>query len=176
MFMRPKQPILKPQDLVVALKIAANQERQFTFNQLAIELNMSSSEIHAAFLRAEKSRLVSRLNGKMGSIDSSLREFVQHGVKYAFPPVVGATVRGMPTGVNAAPLNQYFANSNEAPLVWPTTDGSARGQSLLPLHPSVTEAVKLDYGLYELLALIDAIRCGAAREREMAISEIGKRL
>lgn len=174
--MRPKQPSLKPQDLVVVLKIAANRERQFTFNQLASELNISISEIHAAFLRAEKSHLVSRSNGKMEFIGSALREFIEHGVKYAFPAVIGATERGVPTGANAAPLNQHFVASNEAPLIWPSSDGSVRGQSLLPLHPSVTEAVKVDSSLYELLALVDAIRCGAAREREMAISEIGKRL
>jgi len=174
--MRPKQPLLKPQDLVVALKIAANRDRQFTFHQLASELNMSISEIHAAFLRAEKSRLVSRVNGKMEFIGSALREFIEHGVKYTFPAVIGATERGLPTGVNAAPLNQHFAKNNEAPLVWPASAGPVRGQSLLPLHPSVTEAVKVDSSLYELLALVDAIRCGAAREREMAISEIGKRL
>lgn len=174
--MRSKQPLLKPQDLVVALKIAANRERNFTFNQLALELTMPISEIHAAFLRAEKSRLVSRSNGKMEFIGPALREFIEYGVKYAFPAVIGATERGVPTGVNAAPLSQYFVGSNEAPLVWPAHEGSVRGQSLLPLHPSVTQAVKVDSGLYELLALVDAIRAGAAREREMAISEIGKRM
>lgn len=174
--MRLKQPSLKPQDLVVALKIAANRERQFTFNQLASELNMSISEIHAAFLRAEKSRLVSRSSGKMEFIGSALREFIEHGMKYAFPAVIGTIERGVPTSVSAAPLNQHFAMTNEAPLVWPTPDGSVRGQSLLPLHHSVTEAVKVDSRLYEFLVLVDAIRCGAAREREMAISEIGKRL
>lgn len=82
----------------------------------------------------------------------------------------------MPTGVSAQPLNQFFTNSNEAPLVWPTPDGNTRGQSLLPLHHSVTNSIQTDSKLYELLTLVDVIRCGAAREREIAITEIGKRI
>jgi len=174
--MNAKQPLLKPQDLVIALKLSANRERVFTFNQLAQELNMSDSEIHAGFLRAEKSRLVTRRNGKMESVGPTLKEFIEHGVKYAFPSVIGAMQRGVPTGVSAQPLNQFFIKNNEAPLVWPTPDGNTRGHSLLPLHHSVTNSIQNDSKLYELLSLVDAIRCGAAREREIAITEIGKRL
>jgi len=174
--MNSKQPLLKPQDLVIALKLSANRERVFTFNQLAQELNMSDSEIHAGFLRAEKSRLVTRRNGKMESVGPALKEFIEHGVKYAFPSVIGAMQRGVPTGVSAQPLNQFFTNSNEPPWIWPTPDGNTRGHSLLPLHHSVTNSIQNDSKLYELLSLVDAIRCGAAREREIAITEIGKRL
>jgi len=174
--MNAKQPLLKPQDLVIALKLSANRERVFTFNQLAQELNMSDSEIHAGFLRAEKSRLVTRRNGKMESVDPALKEFIEHGVKYAFPSVIGAMQRGVPTGVSAQPLNQFFIKNNEAPLVWPTPDGNTRGHSLLPLYHSVTDSIQNDSELYERLAHVDAIRCGAAREREIAITEIGKRL
>ena len=99
--MNLKQPVLKPQDLLIALKLSANRERVFTFNQLARELNMSDSEIHAGFLRAEKSRLITRRNGKMESIGPALKEFIEHGVKYAFPSVIGAMQRGVPTGVGA---------------------------------------------------------------------------
>jgi len=174
--MSSKQPLLKPQDLVIALKLSANRESAFTFNQLARELKMSDSEIHAGILRAEKSRLVTRRNGKMESIGPALNEFIAHGVKYAFPSVIGAMQRGVPTGVSAQPLNQFFINSNEAPLVWPTPDGNTRGQSLMPLHHSVINSIQTDSKLYELLTLVDAIRCGAAREREIAMTEIGKRL
>ena len=174
--MLSKQPLLKPQDLVIALKLSANKGRPFTFQQLAIELNMSVSEIHAGVLRAEKSRLVTRRNGIMESIGPALKEFIQHGVRYAFPSTLGAIVRGVPTGVSVPPLNQFFVDSHEAPLVWPSLEGNSRGQSLIPLHPSVTSSSLIDNKLYELLALVDAIRCGTAREREIAIIEIGKRL
>jgi hypothetical protein len=61
-------------------------------------------------------------------------------------------------------------------LVWPCEFGTARGQSLKPLYVSVPSAVKNDSKLYELLALIDAIRAGRAREKEIAISELKKHL
>jgi len=46
----------------------------------------------------------------------------------------------------------------------------------LPLYPSVPEAANKDEKLYELLALADALRVGRAREKELAIVELKKRL
>ena len=60
--------------------------------------------------------------------------------------------------------------------VWPSAKGTMKGQSIIPLYPSVVEAVQKDYKLYELLALIDALRVGKAREREIAISELKERI
>lgn len=36
--------------------------------------------------------------------------------------------------------------------------GTQRGQSIVPLYPSVVEAVQNDEKLYEMLAMVDAIR------------------
>jgi hypothetical protein len=43
-----------------------------------------------------------------------------------------------------------------------------RGVSLLPLYPTVPQASRNDPRLHDALALVDALRAGAAREREMA--------
>ena len=51
-----------------------------------------------------------------------------------------------------------------------------RGYSLTPLYPSVPAAAVRDAKLYELLALVDAIRDGRARERSLAAKEIHARL
>jgi len=51
-----------------------------------------------------------------------------------------------------------------------------RGISFLPLHRSVPEAAMRDPKLYEMLALLDAIRDGRAREREIAVRELTKRI
>jgi hypothetical protein len=64
----------------------------------------------------------------------------------------------------------------DPPPVWPDPAGEARGESFLPLHKAVPVAVKQDSSLYELLALVDAIRGGRAREKEAARKEIRKRL
>ena len=54
--LRQRQPVLKPQDLLVALKIAVNVDKAMTFAELGHELSMSTSEVHAATQRAEMSR------------------------------------------------------------------------------------------------------------------------
>ncbi len=65
--------------------------------------------------------------------------------------------------------------TDETP-VWPDPAGEVRGESFLPLHKAVPVAVKQDSSLYELLALVDAIRGGRVREKEAARKEIRKRL
>jgi hypothetical protein len=51
-----------------------------------------------------------------------------------------------------------------------------RGVALYPLYPSVPEAARKNSALYELLALFDALRAGAARERKMASDLLAERL
>jgi hypothetical protein len=104
----------------------------------------------------------------------SLMEFLQYGIKYVFPQQPGAIVRGVPTAHSAPPMDAII--QSEEKYVWPSGKGSVRGQSIIPLYPSVVDAVKLDSLLHELLALIDALRVGRAREREIAIQELKKRI
>jgi len=44
------------------------------------------------------------------------------------------------------------------------------------IYPSVVDAVKLDTRLYEMLALVDALRVGKAREKEFAIGGLKQRI
>jgi hypothetical protein len=82
----------------------------------------------------------------------------------------------MPTSFGALPLSaQISAAAGEAP-VWPYADGQARGPSLKPLHEYAPEAASTDPALYELLALLDAIRTGRSRERTLAQKLLAERL
>jgi hypothetical protein len=85
--------------------------------------------------------------------------------------------RGTPTSCAAPPLTKIIATAetDHAPL-WPDAEGSVRGYALEPLYPSVPKAARLDKALYELLALVDAIRDGRARERNLAIEHLRTRL
>jgi hypothetical protein len=105
-----------------------------------------------------------------------LREFVLFGAKYAFPAVTGRLTRGVVTAYAAAPLNAVIAPSSDPPPVWPHKNGNTRGMSLVPLYPSVPDAALRDEKLYALLALFDALRCGQARERNLAQSMLEERL
>lgn len=163
-----KQPALKPQDLLVVLKLAIRPERNYTFSELAKELYMSVSEVHAAVKRAEISRLIDRSNTEIKAIQSSLKEFLVHGVQYCFPAIAGQLTRGMPTGVSGPVLIKHFMAGDGLPLVWPEPEGETRGSSIVPIYHSAPAASRLDHKFYELLTLVDALRAGSAREREIA--------
>ena len=169
--------ILKPQDVVVLLKLVALGDQPWTFQRLAVELSISQSEVHAAVNRAVAARLMSDASSSSGRpLRPQLLEFLVHGVKYSFPPQRGALTRGLPTGYAAPPLNSQIAGSSEPPPVWPYGEGNARGYALAPLYRTVPEAALRDPALYELLALVDAIREGRARERNLAEKALEKRL
>ena len=80
----------------------------------------------------------------------------------------------MPTSFAAPPLSEEIpAGNDDAIPVWADAEGEARGYAIEPLHRSVPAAARRDPKLYELLALVDALREGRARERKLA--EVGLR-
>lgn len=169
--------VLKPQDVVVLLKLVVLGKDEWTYQRLAVELSISQSEAHAGVRRAVAAGLMNDVTTASGRpIRAALLEFLIHGVKYAYPPERGALTRGVPTGYAAPPLNEIIVASSEPPPVWPDAEGSVRGYAFAPLYPSVPAAAKRDNKLYELLALVDAIRDGRARERELAAKELKLRL
>ena len=99
-----------------------------------------------------------------------------HAVKYAFPAVRGEVTRGLPTSYAAAPLNREIVGSSELPPVWPFAEGTHRGVTFEPLYKTVPSAALKDPALYELLALLDAVRAGRARERRLAEDELSSRV
>ena len=91
-------------------------------------------------------------------------------------PERSGLIRGMPTAHAVKPLVSHFISSNEPPPVWPDSEGEVRGESFSPLYKSAPYASKNDPELYQLLALVDAIRGGRIREREIAKKELKIRL
>jgi len=168
--------ILKPQDVLVLLKLVAVGHKQWAYNRLAVELGMSPSEVHSAVKRALAARLAVQKDAVITPYISNLEEFIIHGLKYVFVPERGEMIRGMLTAHAAPPLNDIFILDNEPPPVWPDPNGKERGMAFSPLYKSVPKAAHLDQVLYELLVLIDAIRGGRARERDIAVKELKKRL
>lgn len=168
--------ILKPQDVVVALKLLGYDSRRPPLAQIARELSLSSSEVHAAIKRAQAANLLhgSELSNRPNV--SSLEEFLIHGIKYAFPAEHGGRSRGVPTSYAAAPLNRLIVAGDEPIPVWPYYKGEMRGVAFVPLYKSAPIAALRDPLLYEQLALIDALRDGRARERQLAEQELIKSL
>ena len=158
------------------LKLTALGKKNWSFNKLAIDLAMSPSEVHAAAKRALVARLAIKEDDKIWPNIRNLEEFLLYGIQYVFVPEHGELNRGMPTAYAASPMNSIIVANNEPPPVWPDAEGKIRGESFSPLYRSVPKAAKKDPELYELLALVDAIRGGRAREREIAKKELKKRL
>jgi len=167
---------LKPQDILFLLKLIAIDKKPWSFNSLAVELSMSSSEVHAAAKRALAARLAVKKEDLIMPDKRNLEEFLLHGIQYVFVPDRGGLNRGMPTAHAAEPLASEFVKDIEPPPVWPDPEGEVRGESFSPLYKSAPKAARNDPKLYMLLALVDAIRGGRAREREMAKKELTKRL
>jgi len=164
------QIALKPQDLYVLLALLSRTELPASlYPDLAALTGLAVSAVHASLKRAAASRLVLFQERKPQVLKAALLEFLEHGARYAFPPVQGGLTRGVPTAYAAAPLNAVIAPSADPPPVWPHAKGAARGLALAPLYPSVPEAALKDARLYAALALLDALRMGQAREREAAL-------
>ena len=167
---------LKAQDILFLLKLVSIGHSQWSFNKLAIDLGMSSSEVHAASKRAIKARLAVKQEDRVKPIIQNLLEFLSHGIQYVFVPERSGMNRGMLTSYAAEPLKSSFVRDNEPPPIWADPEGDVRGESFSPLYKSVPFAAKNDPALYELLVLVDAIRGGRIREREFAKKELKLRL
>ena len=166
--MRQIQYTMKPQDVVILLKIIAWNNNNWQHSALADALKISQSEISQSVARSKYSGLLDTDGKKvmrLGFID-----FLQYGLSYVFPQRPGALVRGIPTAHSAPPLSALI-NSSEI-YVWPYAKGTVRGQTIGPLYPSVVKAVIEDEKLYQLLALTDALRVGKVREKNIAIKEL----
>ncbi|MEW6112676.1 MAG: hypothetical protein AB1664_11155 [Thermodesulfobacteriota bacterium] len=165
---------LKSHDIVVVLKLVSLGERRWSYPSLAEELAMSPSGVYGSVQRAIACKLLDPV--KKRPRRAAVEEFLIHGVKYVFPPQRGGLTRGIPTSYAAPPLASQIVQSAEYPPVWPYARGAVRGYSFSPLHKAVPQAAEKDARLYELLALVDAIRGGRAREVSIAIQELKARL
>ena len=163
---------LKSQDIVILLKIIAMGKENWFHHTLAQELGMSQSEVTQSLNRSKYAGLIDNERKKVNRIAFS--EFILHGLSYAFPQQPGALVRGVLTAHSAEPLNKLI-NSSEK-YVWPYAKGIDRGQAIEPMYNTAVEASLKDRDLYELLTLVDALRVGKVREKELAKKELEKRI
>lgn len=163
---------MKPQDIIVMLKILLWSKEDWTIAKIAVSIGLSSSETHSAIKRCELADLYSSITRK--PIVKNLEEFILYGLRYVFPAKPGPRDRGIPTAHSAPPLSNLIIDDNNEQYVWPDVNGNNRGITISPLYSSVSEAVANDHMLYEILALIDALRLGKTRERKIAQDELQK--
>lgn len=164
---------MRPQDIVILLKIIALKHDDWKNSDLAYSLQISASEITEALNRCKIAGLVDSKKRKVHI--NSFKEFLIYGLKYVFPAEPGAVVRGIPTAHSAYPINEQIASGNDI-YVWSYAKGNQRGQAIEPLYKTLPAVVKDDNLFYELLVITDTIRIGRSREIKIAIEELEKRL
>jgi len=164
---------LKPQDILIALKLCTSKVRA-SYAVLGRSVGISASETHAAVCRLGEAGLIDPDHKNVHR--ARLLDFIVHGIPYAFPARAKEITRGMLTAWAAPVMAGRFAQSNQLVPVWPDPEGKIQGSAVEPLYSSVVKVAALDRGLYDFLALVDAIRLGRARERNIAEVELTERL
>ncbi|HEY4129456.1 MAG TPA: hypothetical protein VGM50_02510 [Gemmatimonadaceae bacterium] len=159
----PTQLALRPLDVPVALQLADPSD--LTYEQVGAMLGISQSTAHDSVRRLRAAGLVQAEQLKANRL--ALLEFLEHGVRYAFPAVFSPPTPGIPTAFSGPALaDEIIADES---IVWPAATGAAFGPAITPLLSNVAELPKRHPTLYRLLTLVDAIRVGRARERALAI-------
>jgi hypothetical protein len=164
---------MRPQDIVILIKILSMQSDQWRNIDIANALSISPSEISEALNRCRIAKLID--NQKRQIFKNSLNEFLIYGLKYVFPAEPGRIVRGIPTAHSASPIKDHLITGEDV-YVWPSSEGKARGQLIEPLYPTVPVAVQQDSLFYELMVIVDTIRIGRSREVGIAKIELKNRI
>jgi hypothetical protein len=169
---------MKPQDILLMIKIFLKEPGSWTISRMAHELYMSGSEVHSGIKRLKASRLIMvhpETNLIIPCLDN-MKEFLVHGLKYIFPVEIGKEVRGMATAHSALPLSELIDCAQDDVLVWPYEFGNIRGKSIVPLFRSAPKAAENDICFYRMLVVLDGIRIGRNREYNLSVKLLSEML
>ena len=155
---------MRPQDVVVLLKVLLLEGSLWQSKDLARALFLSPTEISFSLRRCQYAHLLDAQGRRVAR--RTFLDFLLHGLPVVFPTQPGAQVRGMPTAHSAAPLRDRLVGDEL--YVWPDAESDRWGCAVDPLYAGAPQAAKADPKLYELLALTDALRVGRPRERNLA--------
>lgn len=167
--------MLKPQDIVVLMKILSKGVQPWAQGTLAVELGMSASEVNAGIKRLLQASLVRKQGKNIRPVKAAIEEFLVHGLRYIFPIERGEPTRGL-LAAHAADAFKSELAVEEPPPVWPDAEGQAKGYTVKPLYKCVPFAVKQDQKLYDYLAIVDVLRSNSARDRRVAKNMLQQKL
>lgn len=171
--------MLKSQDCVVLIKLLANIGNDLSQRQLSAALGISLAEVNAGIKRLEEAGLLRKdKQGKLFPNVHAAEEFLIHSIKFLFPVKLGEYTRGTPAAIAAPIFRDKIALGNDPIPVWPDAMGEERGVALLPIHPNLSRTIRAnpDSAFHELLVLIDVMRSGRPRERNLAAALLKEKL
>lgn len=158
---------IKPQDVLVMMKLLASPN--LSQRKLAEQLFISQAEISHGLKRLKASHLLVDSH----VITRAATEFLIHALKYICPAEFGMPALGIPTSF-AHPDFKFVKYNTDEIYVWPYANGKKRGIALLPIYPTLPQACAVDRNLYWLTSLVEMVRAGRARERQIGADEIKK--
>lgn len=168
--------MLKGQDIVILLKLLAHPEEKWNMLRLSKALKMNYSTLHQAVERLRFARLVGQSfeDGRLVVDEPGAKRMLANSISYFFPAREGALAVGLPTAAAAPVFQNILVQNDQLPPVWPCAQGTKRGVALAPLTKNVPVLALEDPVLYDLLAIVDTLRSGSAREIEQAQLLLGQ--
>jgi len=163
---------MRPQDIVVLLKILSYKNAAWYSKDLANDLFLSTAEVSNSLNRSVASGLLDTAKRKVRA--RTLIEFIIYGLPHVFPQSPGSITRGIPTAHSYSAVKNKII-SDEL-FVWPDPESNIKGYAVEPLYPGVVKAAKKDPNLYFSLAMVDILRLGKTREKKIAIGQLEKLL
>lgn len=158
--------MVKPADVYVLSGLLA-AEGNWTFRSLAGRLEVPHAVVQRALARAQNADLY--LPERREVYLPHFEELAVHALRFLVPAQLGPLVPGVPAAWAAEPMAGAIRSSGEdPPPVWPYAQGRVRGQAIEPLHPAAPEAVEDWPRLGEILSVLDSLRAGDPRVREVA--------
>ena len=161
---------MRPQDIVILLKIIAMDGHDWQLSTLSSSLHISISEISESLHRSRLAGLIDFSKKKVNR--QNFIEFLEFGVKYVFPVELGTMAKGVMTAHSHPSIKDKFIS--DINYIWPSATGECRGLIVEPFYPRQVDAVADDEIFYKLLALVDILRVGRVREIKYAIAELRK--
>lgn len=142
---------------------------QYEIDSLACALSLARLEVVGSIERLRVAGLMlSHEHAPLSANRYGLMGLARFGFRHIFPVRPGVESKGIPTAHAAAPMNSKLFSGGTRIPVWPSQLGTQTGYSILPLHPGAPRAALADPMLYGMLAMIDSMRVGGARETHVA--------
>ncbi|HEX3768190.1 MAG TPA: hypothetical protein VHT72_07415 [Puia sp.] len=145
------------------------EDQTWQNKELAAELFLSPSEILLSLSRSEAAGLIDYPQSKK-VYRQAIWEFIEHGLRYVFPAIPGTIVNGTYTAHSHPFMKTKFPS--EENYVWPDGRGKDRGLAIEPLLEEQVKAAAADPSFYRMMALVDVLRVGRAREKTIAADEL----
>ena len=161
--------MLKPQDTLLALKYWSlkKQDQRISVRALAESIGISAGEASKGTKRLNSARLVVERNKEIYAETGALVEWLNYGVRYAYPKEIIGYGRGLATCWNCSVLKSEMVPPSPA-FVWASSGGDAEGAIIKPIHEAVPFAASRDENMYRALSLLEVIRNGKPRELAIA--------